>query len=692
MSGMSTPSPRFSLSVWLTGAVVTTALAAVACTVGLVESFTQRQAEQNATATLGLTARHLRDALDYGMQQRFEEIASLAALTPLRESRSPDDIRAILDEIKHSFPDFAWIGLADAQGRVYAGTGSLLEGVSVAARPWFGGTQNGPYVGDVHAALLLERLLPRQREPWRFVDIAAPIRTGQGERIGVLGAHLSWEWARTVHAGLLEAGRPGDGTEILVVSREGNVLIGPKNLEGRPLPPAFRPGTESGPAAASVPGARRVEEGVDYFTVSTTTRGAGRYPGLGWSVVVRQPVALALADYRLLRDEILAVGGIVSALACLAAVIVARRLSLPLRLMARSLEQGNGEIDVARIGLYREAQQLAHAFAGLFARQRADADELVAVNASLEARILERTATLEEAQTMLRGITDHLPALISYIDRDLRMQFCNATYLHWLQVDPLAHIGRPMSEIVGEGLWAPRSAFVEQALQTGETVRFESRTDIRGGLRDLETIYVPHRSPSGEVLGLYALSTDVTARKDGERAMEQLARIDTLTGLPNRYQLNEQLPLALARGRRSRTGVALLFVDVDHFKQVNDRLGHAAGDAVLVHFAQCLKECVRATDLVVRLAGDEFVVVVEGLHGSLEAERVAQKLVAAVGRPTQWQGQAVAVGASVGVAYDAGCTALPDELLSRADAALYEVKRAGRAGYKVAARQPERVA
>ncbi len=674
-------SPRFSLSVWLTGAVVATALAAVACTLVLVESFAHRHAERNAAASLALVARHMRDELDHGMQQHFEEIASLAALRPLRESRSVGDVREMLDEIQRSFPEFAWIGLADADGRVIAGVNGLLDGASVAARPWYTGALAKPYVGDVHAAVLLEKLLPRQREPWRFVDIAAPVFDGAGRRVAVLGAHLSWEWARAVHASLLDPGRQADGIEVFLVSREGNVLIGPKGSENRPLPAALRPRTGAD-AGASGPA---VDAGVAYFAASTVTRGFGRYPGLGWSVVVRQPVDLALADYRLLRDEILAGGGAVFALASLAAVWMARRLSSPLRRMSRSLQAGEVVVDVTRHGLYREAHQLALAFAELFSRQRADARALEAANASLEARIRERTATLEDAQTLLRGIADNLPVLISYLDREQRVQFCNATYFDWFGVDPVAHIGRPMHEVVGEALWAPRLPNIVKALQTGETVRFESQAEIHGGMRDLETTYVPHRGPGGEVLGLYTLSSDITALKQARRAMERLAHVDTLTGLPNRYQLNEQLPLALARGRRAATGVAVLFIDVDRFKQVNDSLGHAAGDAVLLEFAERLKGCVRTTDLVARLAGDEFVVVLEGLQTLAEAELVAGKLVAAVRMPMRWHGRQVEVGASIGVAYDARCATAPDVLLSQADAALYEVKRGGRAAFRVSA-------
>ena len=232
---MSKNSPRFSLTLWITAAVLVTAVVAVSTTVGVVELFARRHAEATAEATLRQLAWNLRDALDHGMGQHYEQVKVLSALDVFR-SGSEAEIRRALTQLKQSFPQYAWVGLTDPKGHVVASTEGLLEGADVSKRPWFGGAQRGMYVGDVHPAVLLEKLLPLQTEPWRFVDVAAPVYGSDGELRGVLGAHLSWRWAREVHARLLEPSLSHRGAEILVVGSNGKVLIGPSGVEETDLP------------------------------------------------------------------------------------------------------------------------------------------------------------------------------------------------------------------------------------------------------------------------------------------------------------------------------------------------------------------------------------------------------------------------------------------------------------------------
>jgi diguanylate cyclase (GGDEF)-like protein len=135
-------------------------------------------------------------------------------------------------------------------------------------------------------------------------------------------------------------------------------------------------------------------------------------------------------------------------------------------------------------------------------------------------------------------------------------------------------------------------------------------------------------------------------------------------------------------------GVALLFLDVDHFKSINDTLGHAAGDAVLREFAARLRRSVRITDTVARLAGDEFVIALEGLHNDTESQAVARGILLQVRRPFEIEGRALAVTASIGIAYydPADGDIEVAALLARSDEALYVAKRAGRDGLHIAAR------
>lgn len=167
-------------------------------------------------------------------------------------------------------------------------------------------------------------------------------------------------------------------------------------------------------------------------------------------------------------------------------------------------------------------------------------------------------------------------------------------------------------------------------------------------------------------------------RKRAERALLDRALHDELTGLPRRDLLLDRLQEAIKRAQRGRSEGALLFIDLDHFKQTNDRHGHAAGDAVLCAVAKRLRSTLRASDTAARMGGDEFVVLLPALHAAEDSLVVGHKLMAALTQPLAFGGQSLSIGASIGVAGFHDATQSAQELLSRADAAMYEAKAAGR--------------
>ena len=283
----------------------------------------------------------------------------------------------------------------------------------------------------------------------------------------------------------------------------------------------------------------------------------------------------------------------------------------------------------------------------------------------------------QQSERRLRAITDNLPVMISYIDRDERFTFMNQTFREWTGVDTAAigqHIG---SRSADPALYEQRRARVAEALQ-GKRVTFEIESKMLGVRRVLRNDYIPDIQPDGAVAGIYTMSIDVTALKDVELQLQALARFDSLTGLANRRRFNEMLPEAIARTTRAKQAIALLFLDVDHFKSINDNYGHAAGDAVLEQFAGRLQASLRKTDIVARLAGDEFVIILEGLHSQAEAEAIADKVLTEVRRPFELDGQTVAVTTSIGLALHDSGPIDPAALLAQADAALYEAKARGR--------------
>jgi diguanylate cyclase (GGDEF)-like protein len=181
---------------------------------------------------------------------------------------------------------------------------------------------------------------------------------------------------------------------------------------------------------------------------------------------------------------------------------------------------------------------------------------------------------------------------------------------------------------------------------------------------------------------LHLQLTPLTTRMvESEARLADLARVDSLTGLPNRYAMNERMHAAIHRRRRTGKGVAIMFLDVDHFKTFNDTLGHAAGDAVLKEFAARLRLGVRVTDTVARLAGDEFVIIAEDLSEMKEAEIIARAILEKVRAPWQIAGTDLKITTSIGMAYFSEDEVSPEKMLASADAALYVAKANGRDGF-----------
>lgn len=185
-------------------------------------------------------------------------------------------------------------------------------------------------------------------------------------------------------------------------------------------------------------------------------------------------------------------------------------------------------------------------------------------------------------------------------------------------------------------------------------------------------------SEAGELEYFISIIQNIQARKELERE----ARHDALTGLFNRRAMDAMLPLAQARADRSSLQMALMFIDLDGFKSINDTYGHDAGDDLLRTVSMRLQSCVRRTDSLVRLAGDEFIVILEGVvPGMDEARDVANKLLAAIAEPIIIKGDVIRTNASVGFSmYEPGSDKAPDELIREADRWMYKAKHLGKGG------------
>lgn len=293
-------------------------------------------------------------------------------------------------------------------------------------------------------------------------------------------------------------------------------------------------------------------------------------------------------------------------------------------------------------------------------------------------------ARLQRSEHSLRAITNNMPALICYLDRGLRFRFVNATYRDWFGLEPASMLGMHVDDFTTPGHGDARRAHMELSMQDGERLSYEFEVALGGRVRHLRSLYVPDRGPGGEVQGLYALTMDITEMKVIEAELSRMVRFDHLTGLLNRHPFEHRLEEAALSLRRGAGALALLFIDVDRFKAINDTHGHAAGDAVLKEFALRLQKAVRSSDAVARLAGDEFVVLLERVRGPEQAEAVAAKVCAEMQAPFMIGGDPLVVSASVGVAWcDGAHLHSAGQMMATADAALYESKRSGRNTFRL---------
>ncbi len=200
----------------------------------------------------------------------------------------------------------------------------------------------------------------------------------------------------------------------------------------------------------------------------------------------------------------------------------------------------------------------------------------------------------------------------------------------------------------------------------------------------VSAVYRPHSDGDGKIVGVIGLIRDITERKTAEQQIEYQAYHDALTGLANRRLFQEHLSLALALAQRRHSFVAVLFLDLDHFKIVNDSLGHTIGDELLKHVARRLRHAVREGDTVARVGGDEFTIVLQELARPDDAASVAKKVIRSVTDPIEINGHKLYVTTSIGVTVYPRDGEDAETLLKNADAAMYRAKAEGRNTYQMA--------
>ncbi|QYZ67308.1 MAG: GGDEF domain-containing protein [Gammaproteobacteria bacterium (ex Lamellibrachia satsuma)] len=296
-------------------------------------------------------------------------------------------------------------------------------------------------------------------------------------------------------------------------------------------------------------------------------------------------------------------------------------------------------------------------------------------------RLRKRLAVLQAEHDAMAFILDSVPDYVSYVNADLTYQVCNRKYEIETGRTREAFLGKHVVEFMGEQGFAKIQQHVERVLK-GELVTYEDRIDYRYlAQQDVQVQYAPHRSKEGAVIGFSVYVRNSTARRRAEEMLRRQAQHDPLTDLPNRILFNERLGQAIGRANRIRSQLAVLFIDLDGFKQVNDVLGHESGDQVLRDVARNLSQTLRSNDILARIGGDEFVLLVEDLQGLEQVKILADKMIESITHLRTPALQKVRISASIGIALYPDHGSDTRILLVRADEAMYQAKRHGKGCY-----------
>ncbi|MBR7801127.1 EAL domain-containing protein [Undibacterium fentianense] len=282
----------------------------------------------------------------------------------------------------------------------------------------------------------------------------------------------------------------------------------------------------------------------------------------------------------------------------------------------------------------------------------------------------------------LSQAVEQSPNIIIITDTDAKIEYVNQAFVE--------KTGKTFAQVIGQRPSILQSGNtplftyeeVWDRLRRGESWQGELINRYKDGREYIELAHIsPIRDASGAITNFLSLQEDITEKKRTEERIQYLAHYDVLTGLPNRVLLEEQAQLALKTAKRKGTSLSLVFFDLDHFKNINDSLGHSIGDALLVELARRLREVLREEDVVSRLGGDEFILLLSGVD-ELGAERVAEKLLKTVSQSYHLGQYDLNISASIGIAVYPEDGDDLETLLRNADTAMYRAKQDGRSIYR----------
>jgi diguanylate cyclase (GGDEF)-like protein/PAS domain S-box-containing protein len=604
------------------------------------------------------TVSYIASDLDDKIRQRIELLEVNAAIITPELLGNPEKAREFLKS------RFGLLALFKAGLTIVS-----REGSGVADYPIFPGRADASYteleyykevLATGKTALGKPRLGRFSKQPG--IAFASPIKDKSGQLVGLLVGFTFF--SDPTLFGQVEHANVGKTGYITIDVPKYN-LIATSSNPSRKFQPLARPGVNK-LLDRFLAGYEGSGVAVNSLGIETLTS-AKQIPSAGWIAEIVLPTEEAYAPIRTMRTRAYSIAAALSLFVLFAVWLVIRRLLAPLSHASKSVsEMSSGELQPLPVKYHDEIGLLLTNF-NILVNERRQTEE-----------------ALRNSEERFRNILENAPIGMSVLSPDGRFMMVNRSLCELVgytkeELEKLSY-----QEITHPDDLEPNLANVQRLLDGSGTSYHMEKRYIR---KDRQVVWTQLtssviRDAAGAPLYLVAQIEDITDRRRSREQIQQLAYFDVLTSLPNRRLLKDRLKQSLAQAKRYKRSMALMFLDLDNFKQVNDTLGHDMGDELLKVVADRLQACVRSMDTVCRQGGDEFIIVLAEIAHPEDAAVVANKIINAINEPVSLNGNEVHITTSIGIAmYPVNGTDDAKELMKKADKAMYETKNKGRNGF-----------
>lgn len=643
----------------------------------LLSSFRyERTTIENRGALLSQLASGMSYQLNQDMHSRATEIEMLTGLADIQDPNvSLEQKRAIFENMRATYPYYAWIGMTDAQGNILTGTQGLLVGKNVFKRSWFTDGSKGPHLGSVHDAFLLSKIMPKPKWddlPLRLVDVSAPIKDKNGKLLGVICGHLGWDWAFEMRNKILASPNLAN-IDLLVAKSDGALLMGTGRLPSNSVDFSQYDFFQQALKNRQGIGFETWKDKQSYLTASAY-ESSGSNEMLQWVVLAREKKDFVMAPFWNQIPTTVLFGSVILLLLMMIVYRLVSQATKPLEKLseaAQAIYSGNTQIKIPLFKKQDEVGILSSSFKTLVD--------------FLQKEIKQKTAYAQQLHLMGR-VYESSPQAVMITDSNKEIVDVNDAFMTMTGYQKTEIIGKTPSILNSgrqdrafyENMW---QSICNNGLWQGEIWNKNKAGEIYPEWLLITCL----KDDKDEVTHFIGIFSDISEKKEAEAQLVFLANHDVLTQLPNRLLLQDHVNLALKRDESELSG--LIFLDLDFFKSINDSLGHIVGDQLLVAITQSLSQVFKKPNLVARFGGDEFVIFVPELSNNHEMEKIAWQIEELFASPFMVGDYSLQVGATMGISLYPQDGKTAEELIQAADTAMYDIKGNHNSNYQFYTRE-----